>query len=141
MSEVEGAVGGEEGFRPLPARKTLTDLLQRAELQVETWGLTPEVDDNYPHLATLWLRVRAMSRPARGEPGTASSDLWREWERTNGGWGDPERRDWRLKWIEAYHRLGLIVSYLTDSGALELGAAQADVPRNYLTSDELEVSR
>jgi hypothetical protein len=133
--------GGEEGFQPLPARKTLTDLIQRAEAQVEAWGFTPDVDDNYPHLATLWLRVRAMSRAARDEPGTAASALWRAWESATERWGDPERRDWRLGWTEAYHRLGLIETYLTDSGALELGAAEADVPRRYLTREELEVSR
>jgi len=128
-------------FQPLPSRKLLTDLLQRAELQVETWGFTPEVDDNYPQLATLWLRVRAMSRPARDEPGSAAFELEKGWERANQRWGDPDRRDWRLTWNEAFQRLGLIETYLTDSGALELGAAEADVPRHYLTREELEVSR
>ncbi len=141
MTGAEAESGAEEGFQPLPARKTLTDLLQRAELQVEAWGFTPEVDDNYPHLSTLWLRVRAVSRPARAEPDSAASELWREWESANQRWGDPDTRSWRLTWKEAFHRLGLIETYLTDSGALELGAAEADVPRHYLTREELEVSR
>ena len=128
-------------FQPLPSRKLLTDLLQRAELQVEAWGFTPEVEDNYPQLATLWLRVRAISRPARDEPGSAASELEKGWQGENQRWGDPDRRDWRLTWSEAFRRLGLIETDLTDSGALELCAAEADVPRHYLTREELEVSR
>ena len=130
----------EQSYQPLPSRKILTDLVQQMVAEVALRWSPTGVRQGFPSVATVWVMaesaaaVRLKSNPQDG-PAAHFQSAWNDLNDTWGG--DPLARNWSFTWQEGMDRMQALVYYLTESGLLDLSAAEADAPTYWLTKEEL----